>query len=89
MEWKKNYIDVQNWMIEKLTKEKTTIDQKIKLQMGSAVSAVAPDYRISWSQTSVNRLDTNKLKAEKPDIYETYLKKSSSRRFQVKYEPAA
>lgn len=76
-------------LIEKLTKEKTTIDQKIKLQMGSAVSAVAPDYRISWSQTSVNRLDTNKLKAEKPDIYETYLKKSSSRRFQVKYEPAA
>ena len=29
------------------------------------------------------------LKTEKPDIYESYLKRSSSRRFQVKYEPAA
>ena len=76
-------------LIEKLTKEKTAIDQKIKLQMGDAVSAVAPDYRISWSLTNVNRLDTTKLKTEKPDIYESYLKRSSSRRFQVKYEPAA
>lgn len=59
------------------------------LQMGDAVSAVAPDYRISWSLTNVNRLDTTKLKTEKPDIYESYLKRSSSRRFQVKYEPAA
>ena len=76
-------------LIEKLTKEKTAIDQKIKLQMGDAVSAVAPDYRISWSLTNVNRLDTAKLKTEKPDIYESYLKRSSSRRFQIKYEPAA
>lgn len=76
-------------LIEKMTKEKTAIDQKIKLQMGDAVSAVAPDYRISWSLTNVNRLDTTKLKTEKPDIYESYLKRSSSRRFQVKYEPAA
>ena len=76
-------------LIEKLTKEKTVIDQKIKLQMGDAVAAVAPDYRISWSQTSVNRLDTAKLKAEKPEIYKNYLKKSSSRRFLVKHEPAA
>ena len=76
-------------LIEKLTKEKTAIDQKIKLQMGDAVSAVALDYHISWSLTNVNRLDTAKLKTEKPDIYESYLKRSSSRRFQVKYEPAA
>lgn len=45
--------------------------------------------RLIEKLTNVNRLDTAKLKTEKPDIYESYLKRSSSRRFQVKYEPAA
>ena len=55
-------------LIEKMTKEKTAIDQEIKLQMGDAVYGVVSNYKVSWTETVSNRLDTAKLKEERPDI---------------------
>ena len=70
-------------LIEKLETEKTTIDQKIKLEMQDASKALAEEYQVTWSSYSSSRLDSKRLKAEKPEIYEAYVNKSSTRRFTV------
>lgn len=75
-------------LLDKLEKEKAVIEQKIQLQLGQsdAVYATAGDYRISWTPTVTNRINTELLKAEQPDIYKKYLRSSNSRRFTVKQE---
>ena len=34
---------------------------------------------VTWKNVKSNRIDTNRLKKEKPEIYEQYLKSSSYR----------
>ena len=70
-------------LIEKMENEKNTIDQKIKLEMKDASKALTEKYQVSWSSYSSSRLDSKKLKAEKPEIYEAYVNKNSMRRFTV------
>lgn len=76
-------------LVKKLETEKEQIDQTIKLQMQDASYAVAEDYRISWVQSDQNRIDAKRLKEERPEIYRKYSRQVSSRRFSVKYAPAA
>ena len=76
-------------IVQKLETEKEQIDQNIKLQMQDASYAVAEDYRISWVQANQNRIDAKRLKEEQPEIYNQYIKEVTSRRFNVKYSPAA
>ena len=71
-------------LINKLEKEKKTIEEKIKISMDDAETAYADNYIISWRLYDQERLDTKKLKIEKPDVYENYLKKISTRRFTIK-----
>ena len=71
-------------LIEKMKNEKEPIDQKIKLEMQDASKALAEKYQIVWSSYNSSRLDSKRLKAEKPEIYEAYVNKSSERRFSVK-----
>lgn len=71
-------------LIQKLEKEKNSIDQKIKLEMRDASYATTGQYRISWTSYDTNKLNTDLLKKEQPDIYQRYLKTTSSRRFTVR-----
>lgn len=73
-------------LLEKMEKEKAIIDQKIQLQLGQsdAVYATAGKYRISWTPTVTNRIDTSRLKTEQPELYKQYLCASHSKRFTVK-----
>lgn len=71
-------------LIDKLNKEKTVIDQEIKGKMGEASYANTQQYRISWVESTQNRIDTKALKQEAPQTYERYLKQIVSRRFSVK-----
>lgn len=75
-----------NGLLGKLEKEKKIIEQKIQLQLGKsdAVYAEAGQYRIAWTPTITNRIDTARLKEEKPEIYQSYLKESYGKRFTVK-----
>ena len=70
-------------LIDKMEKERTTIDQKIKLQMQDAAYGTAAPYRVSWISSDTTRLDTKRLKAEQPSIYSQYSKTTTSRRFTV------
>lgn len=70
-------------LIKKMEQEKNTIEQKIKLEMQDAAYGITPNYKVSWTSFESSRLDSKKLKAEKPEIYRAYCRKNSSRRFMV------
>lgn len=70
--------------IEALTKEKKQIEQEIKMFMKDNEYAVNGNYRVAWSNIQSIRLDTARIKEERPDIYESYTKAVPSRRFEIK-----
>lgn len=73
-------------LLDKLEKEKKTIEQKIQLQLGQAdaVYGVAGNYRVAWTPAVTTRFDVSRLKEEQPEIYDRYLKETQSKRFMVK-----
>lgn len=71
-------------LMKKPETEKNGIDQKIKLYMEGSESAAADGYKVSWTYTDTKRLDTKKLKAEEPEVYERYSRMTEGRRFSVK-----
>ena len=70
--------------ISELQKEQNRIEQEVKLYMQDNEMATSDSYRVSWSNVETARLDTKRIKLEKPEIYQDYAKISTSRRFQVK-----
>ena len=70
--------------IARLQTEQKQIDQEIKLYMKGNELAANDHYRISWSSVATTRLDTKRMKQEKPEVYADYAKTTSSRRFTVK-----
>ena len=79
-----NRYDQINELIKTLEKEQELIKQDIQMQMKEAEKAIISDRTVIWKTVESNRLDSKKLKAELPNIYEKYTNKSSSRRFQIK-----
>ena len=71
-------------LIKKLNIEKEAIDQRIKINLEDASYGETEKYNISWIDTVQNRIDSKKLKAENPDIYNGYLNEVHSKRFTVK-----
>ena len=70
--------------IDRLQKEQSCIEQEVKLYMQDNEFASSDRYRVSWSNVETTRLDTQRMKLEKPEIYQDYAKQTVSRRFQVK-----
>lgn len=70
--------------ISELQEEQKQIEQEVKLFMGDNESASSERYRVSWGNVDSTRLDTKRIKAERPEIYSDYAKISHSRRFEVR-----
>lgn len=70
--------------IAELETEKKQIEQEVKLVMGEHELARSRQYRVSWGNVDSTRLDTKRIREEKPEIYENYATVSHSRRFEVK-----
>lgn len=70
--------------LKELEQEQRLIDQEIKVFMGDSEAAYNRDYRVSWKEVASSRLDTGRLKAECPEVYQKYLRQSSTRKFSVK-----
>ena len=70
--------------IERLKKEQSRIEQEVKLYMRDNEFAASGKYRVSWSSVETARLDAQRIKQERPEIYQDYVKVSTSRRFQVR-----
>lgn len=80
-------------LIRKLEKEKKELESKItslksdiqEYMTNSSVEELdTKTYLISYKHIVQNRLDTKKLKEEKPELYEDYLHEVPSSRFTVK-----
>jgi putative phage-type endonuclease len=70
---------------EKEIKEKVAeLENTVKAKMGEAEKCVCGDFEVNWKTTTTTKLDTTKIKKEAPEIYEKYIKTSSSRRFTIK-----
>jgi len=70
--------------ISELQEEQKQIEQEVKLFMGDNESAISDCFRVSWGNVDSTRLDTKRIKEERPEIYSDYAKVSHSRRFEVK-----
>lgn len=70
--------------IAELETEKKQIEQEVKLAMGEHELAQSGNYRVSWSNVDSTRLDTKRIREEKPELYADYSTVSHCRRFEVK-----
>lgn len=70
--------------IAELETEKKQIEQEVKLAMGEHETARSGNFRVSWGNVDSTRLDTKRIKEEKPEIYADYATVSHCRRFEVK-----
>ncbi len=58
---------------------KDALENQIKAYLGEAESAVSEDWKVTWKTQVRNSVDTKRLQAEKPGIYQEYMKSTSSR----------
>ena len=71
-------------LISQLDIEKKKIEQEIKAYMNEAEYAENESFLVSWKNSTSSRIDTKRLKAEMPEVYERFLNTVRSRRFLVK-----
>lgn len=67
-----------------MTQEQNQIEQQLKLYMGEYEMVFNEHYRVSRSNVDTVRIDSKRLKEERPDLYRDFAKCSQSRRFTVK-----
>ncbi len=72
-------------LIDKMEKEKSAIEQKVKMEMQDASSAITEEFKVSWSSYEMKRLDTKRLKEEQPEVYDKYCNTSSARKFMISH----
>lgn len=70
--------------INKLEKEKKTIEHIIQSEMKEYETAFCKDRKITWKKVIKNSIDTKKLKIDYPEIIKNYTKTSTSRTFRMK-----
>lgn len=69
---------------EKQIKERVaTLENRLKAMMKENEIGMASNHQVTWKTVTSNRIDSKRLKTEQPEIYEKYIKTSSSRRFSV------
>ena len=68
---------------DELDAEIKEIDQRVKLAMGDFQRGISAGWKISWTNTTTNRVDTKLLKAKYPQIAEEVTKATSGRRFSI------
>ena len=70
--------------IDVLETEKRRIEQEVKLYLGDHEIAEGEGYFVKWANVNQNRVDTERLKKEKPQIYQDFLKSIPTRRLTIK-----
>lgn len=70
--------------IKKLTCQKNQIDQKIKLELKTNPYGFSENFKVSWKETNQTKFDVSKFKNKHPELYNNFLKTTSTRRFLIK-----
>jgi putative phage-type endonuclease len=61
-----------------------TLENQIKARLGNAERAESIAFRVAWKTQMTIRLNTERLKKERPNIYEEYVESKPSRRLTIK-----
>lgn len=77
-------IDSISSEIKALEQQKQEYENQLKLKLENATEGHTPRHKVTFKTIVTNRVDSKRLKAEAPEIYEKYKKPSSSRRFNYK-----
>ena len=70
--------------IAKMQEEQKQIEQEVKMVMQDHEIAGSECYQVSWKNIESTKLDTKRIKAEQPELYQNYGLVSHYRRFEVK-----
>lgn len=72
-------------LIKKMQTEQKIIEQEIKMYLGKeqAQTGISDQYRVTWMEYETRRIDTERLKKERPEIYEGYSKVQKSSRLNI------
>lgn len=62
--------------IKELEKEKSRLNNEIKMIIGDHWGIETPKYTIKWSRSDYERFDSKKFQKENPDLYMKYMKTS-------------
>ena len=68
---------------DKLDAEIREMDQSLKMAMGDFQRGMSADWKINWTNTTSNRVDSKLLKEKYPDIAREVTKTVTARRFSV------
>lgn len=79
----KTYLDMKK-ELKAFENKIQELENQIKFEIGNAEYAYAPGYSLSWKKVLSNRVDSKKLKADYPEVYEKVIKESISRKFNIK-----
>lgn len=72
-------------LIKKMQTEQKAIEQELKLYLGKeqAQVGISDRFRVTWTEFESQRIDTERLKREQPEIYRNYSKVQKSSRLSI------
>lgn len=79
-----NRRDELSELIENMSKEVDEIEQKIQVAMKDAEVATVGSRKVTWKTRTSNRLDSNQLKRQEPEVFARFSKPSNYRVFIVR-----
>lgn len=71
-------------LIKDLETEENQIKQELMIQMEDSEVAYIDEHKLTWKTQERISLDTKRIKAEMPELYEAYGKKTESRVFRLR-----
>lgn len=85
LEIRVNKINELQDQIDELTKAQEKLKTELKDEMTNrgVDEMTTKHFKIRWKEVISNRLDTNRIKTERPEIYKEFLKSSITRRFTI------
>lgn len=77
-------IDTLSTEIKSLETQKKEYENRLKLKFESATEGHSNRHKVTLKTIVSNRVDSKRMKAEAPDVYDKFTKASSSRRLTIK-----
>ncbi len=77
-------IDSISSEIKELEQQKKEYENQLKLKLENATEGHSQRHKVTFKTVVSNRVDSKRLKVDAPDIYDKFIKPSSSRRLTIK-----
>lgn len=78
-----NYLQLKD-NIKQLQELAKQTENELKHELKDAETGFVKNYQVNWKPVTSNRIDSKLLKSKYPDVYNSVLKQTTSRRFGIK-----